>query len=162
MLYFQDQMSATRSLPDANSQKNDIARNCAGQRRSPTATQKPRIQTIWLANLFASLPQYPHLIHKFTTNCADSQASTITFLQRRISLWSYFFKVDKKRLAWHITTKNNSIYVSKVDGPEYRPPVFRIEIIQAQYSNDYSQPALGAGSKRPACIPQHVIAHRNI
>ena len=86
MLYFQDQMSATRSLPDANSQKNSIARNCAGQRRSPTATQKPRLQTIWLANLFTSLPQYPHLIHNFTTNCANSQTSTIAFLQSRISL----------------------------------------------------------------------------
>ncbi len=58
MLQVQAQMPATRSLPDANSQKNDIARNCPGQRRSPTIVQIPRLQTIWLANLFASLPQY--------------------------------------------------------------------------------------------------------
>ncbi len=86
MLQFQDQMPAARSLPDANSQKNGLARNCPGQRRSPTTAQKPRLQTIWLANLFASLPQYPQLIHNFTTNCAGSQASTIAFLQSRISL----------------------------------------------------------------------------
>ena len=110
-------MSATRSLPDANSQKNGIVRNCTGQRRSPTTAQKPRLQTIWLAKLFASLPQYPHLIHYFTTNCADSQTSAIAFLQSRISLWSYFFSKLKNRPARRITNLNNNIYTLKWTAP---------------------------------------------